>query len=498
LDVFKIAGESISGFLHSWKTGDQRLVRMPYTSTLEARLALFCEYHPHVCSYQRGDMSPAFVTAYGIHAPLGAPYRISYMYEGQPHDYLPDFVGTLCDGSLLIAEAGKEDEKSQGQALVKAEAARRLAQIKGGAYWIGTDKNLSERRYYNLLHLQACRQPFPTYDEIAATLVKQWPRGDFRTIDELVRLFGSRWSGPEVEAAVWKLVADTAATGRLLVDLTEVDLDLHTPLALLHPEAPPILPYPLPSSLEEAPIHAETEPPSYRVEEVSALSLQGAIPGPTFDASVLETTEQQTHFHRNLHAVTAILEGKTLVQVAQAHGMSVSTLGRLVQRTKALGQIACVPYGTYYRNRALHPEFQQLLRKLYTHAMRPTIMAVYEDVRLKRLAEELSEREGRLVRLPTYRQVWSFLNEIRSEARVAQARSGLKHAPHERMSSQSFVLSISSPALICQVDEHVFDQLIVASDGTILTRRVHGAVLICVKTAAILGVALRKLSPGAE
>jgi transposase len=234
------------------------------------------------------------------------------------------------------------------------------------------------------------------------------------------------------------------------------------------------------------------------VEEVSALSLQGAIPGPTFDASVLETTEQQTHFHRNLHAVTAILEGKTLVQVAQAHGMSVSTLGRLVQRTKALGQIACVPYGTYYRNRALHPEFQQLLRKLYTHAMRPTIMAVYEDVRLKRLAEELSEREGRLVRLPTYRQVWSFLNEIRSEARVAQARSGLKHAPHERMSSQSFVLSISSPALICQVDEHVFDQLIVASDGTILTRRVHGAVLICVKTAAILGVALRKLSPGAE
>lgn len=47
-------------------------------------------------------------------------------------------MGTLSDGGLLIAEAGRESEKSQGQALAKAEAARRLAQLKGGAYWIGT------------------------------------------------------------------------------------------------------------------------------------------------------------------------------------------------------------------------------------------------------------------------------------------------------------------------------------------------------------------------
>jgi transposase len=490
LDVFKIAGGSISGFLHSWKTGDQRLVRMPYTTTLEAKLALFCEYHPHVRSYQRGDMSPAFASAYCIHTPLGTPYPISYIYEGKPHDYLPDFVGTLCDGSLLIAEAGREDEKSQGRALVKAEAARRLAQITGGTYWVGTERTLSERRYHNLLCLQACRQPFPTYDEIAATMLKQWPWGDFRTIHEFIQLFGSRWSGPEVEAAVWKLVADAAAAGWLLVDLNEVDLDLSTPLALLHPQAPPILPDPLPSELSETLVNTETLPSFSSEEDAIVFSPQSAIPGPTFDASVLETAEHQAHFHRNLHAVTAVLEGKTLLQVAEQSAMSVSTLGRLVQRTKELGQIACVPYGTYHRDRVLRPQFQHLIRKLYTHTMRPTVMAVYEDVRLKRLAEELSEREGKLVQLPTYRQVWYFLKEIRSEADVAQARSGLKHRPHERMSSQSFVLSISSPALICQVDEHTFDQLIVASDGTVLTRRVHGAVLICVKTAAILGAVL--------
>jgi hypothetical protein len=127
LDVFKIAGRSISGFLHSLKTGDSRQTRMPYTTTLELRLGLFLEYHPHVRSYQRGDASEAFVQAHHIAVPLSTPYAIGYFYEGNAHTYLPDFVGTLCDGGLLIAEAGRQEEKSRGQALAKAEAARRLA-----------------------------------------------------------------------------------------------------------------------------------------------------------------------------------------------------------------------------------------------------------------------------------------------------------------------------------------------------------------------------------
>src|SRR5258708_33385256 len=193
-----------------------------YTSLLELRLALYLEYHPHVLTFQRGDASPAFAEAHRLLTPLGTPYRISYVYDGKTHDYLPDFVGTLCDGGLLIAEAGREDEKSQGQALAKAEAARRLAQIKGGVYWIGTDKNLSECRYHNLLRLQACRQPFRTYEEIAAPILKQWPWGDFRTIQEMVQLFGRHWSAPEVEAAVLTIGGDAAAAGRILVDRDNV------------------------------------------------------------------------------------------------------------------------------------------------------------------------------------------------------------------------------------------------------------------------------------
>jgi len=491
LDVFKIAGQSISGFLHSLKTGNHHQVRMPYTSTLELRLALFLEYHPHVRTYQRGDMNEAFVNAYRIFAPLGTPYRINYVFDGKAHEYLPDFVGTLCDEGLLIAEAGRDREKRQGQALAKAEAARRLAQLKGGSYWIGTDENLSEHRYHNLLHLHARRQTFSTYDEIAATILKDWSWGDFRTTNEFVHLFAARWSEVEVEAAVWKLIGDAAAIGRFLVDLTEVSLSRSTPLALLDPNAPPILPDPLPSWLEEDGASNSSEPSrDRRKNDDVVLDVQAGIPGPTFDASVLEKEEERKQFSRNLAVVTAVFTGRTQRSVAQEYGMPPTTLSYLVRRVKALGQLACVPHGTYHRERDLRPEFQQLIRTLYRQPLRPTVMAVCEDVHLKRLAEELSEREGKLVLTPTYKQVWGFVKAISQEKEVAEVRSGLKHPPRERTSPQSFVLSIPYPGHICQVDEHTLDVLVVSPDGTVITSRVHAAVLICVKTAAILGAVL--------
>jgi len=92
LDIFKLAGRSISGFLPSFKTGDPSHVRQPFTTQLEERLALYLEYHPHVRTYQRGDVSLAFAQARHLYTPLGTPYRISYLYDGKPHEYLPDYV----------------------------------------------------------------------------------------------------------------------------------------------------------------------------------------------------------------------------------------------------------------------------------------------------------------------------------------------------------------------------------------------------------------------
>src|SRR6266702_4363670 len=463
LDVFKIAGRSISGFVHSFKTGDPRRVRQPFTSRLEEQLCLFLEYHPHVRYYQRVDASPACATTYSLVTDLGTPYRINYVFEGNPHEYLPDYVGTLCDGGLLIAEAGRESEKSKGKALVKAEAARRLAQIKGGEYWIGTDMNLSERRHQNWLYLHARRQPFTTFAEIAEALLRAWPYGDMCCVSELVQRFGSHWSEAEVEAAVWKLVGDAAAEGHLLVDLAEVELSRSTGLALLPPGTSPILPDPLPNALML--VEGDTSLPQETEAEDLTLDPQSGITGPAFAASVLATTEEQAHFHRNLAAVNAVLAGMGVSGAARAYGMATSTLSRLVRRPKELGQIACVPYATYHRDRALHPELQQLIRKLYQQPFRPTVMAVYEDVQLKELASTLAERELKHIPAPGYHQVYEFVKSIEEETSVKEARSGLKHAPRARMSPKSFVLSIPYPAQICQVDEHSTDLLLVTHQG---------------------------------
>src|SRR5437868_6055788 len=54
IDLFKIAGRSISGWIPSLKTGST--LRQPFCSQLEERLLLWLEYHPLVASYARGDI----------------------------------------------------------------------------------------------------------------------------------------------------------------------------------------------------------------------------------------------------------------------------------------------------------------------------------------------------------------------------------------------------------------------------------------------------------
>ena len=46
IDLFNIAGRSISGWIPSFKTGAVGYVRQPFCSQLEERLLLWLEYHP--------------------------------------------------------------------------------------------------------------------------------------------------------------------------------------------------------------------------------------------------------------------------------------------------------------------------------------------------------------------------------------------------------------------------------------------------------------------
>ncbi len=136
IDLFKIAGRSISGWIPSFKTGT--VIRQPFCSQLEERLLMWLEYHPLVTNYVRGDIDPEFATTYRLPIPQHAPFTIGYTFENKPHHYLPDAVGTLSNGKPFIAEAGMEDDKRGDRNLAKAEAARRLARFQRGVFWIGT------------------------------------------------------------------------------------------------------------------------------------------------------------------------------------------------------------------------------------------------------------------------------------------------------------------------------------------------------------------------
>ena len=479
IDLFKIAGRSISGWVPSLKTG--AVIRQPFCSQLEERLLLWLEYHPQVKSYVRGDIGPEFASTYRLPIPQHAPFAIGYTFEDKPHHYLPDVVGTLSNGQPFIAEAGMEDDKRGDHNLAKAEAARRLAHLQGGVFWIGSERTLTKRHHYNLVFLHARRKAFPAFAEIDDAVQEVWPWGEMAPVSEVASRLSHQFPVDLVEAAIWKVVADAAAAGHLLVDLEQFTLSRTLPLALRPPDAPALVPEPLPDTLL-----SEPDTPSLATVSRTPSTL---IAGPTFDASTLPE-HQREQFHRNLRAVEQVLAGSTQSSIAEKEGIPRSTLGRLVRRTRQLGQIACVPHGSYRGVTRLHPAFAECIRRLFLLPTRLSMTAIREHTEMQQVAARLSKETGTTVKLPSYKQVRTAVQHLKMDPDLVAMREGAKSVPRERSSAESFVLSIPAPALLTQVDEHTMDLYVVTPSGETVASRVHAAVLICVKTAAILGAVL--------
>jgi len=478
IDLFKIAGRSISGWVPSLKTGT--VIRQPFCSQLEERLLMWLEYHPLVASYARGDIDPEFATKYRLPIPQHAPFAIGYTFESKPHHYLPDVVGTLANGKPFIAEAGMEDDKRGDRNLAKAEAARRLVRLQQGTFWIGTERRLSKRLHYNLVFLHARRKTFPAFGDIAAVLPEVWPWGEMAEVAEVAARLSHQFPVDLVEATIWKMVGDSAAQGHLLVDLEQFTLSRHLPLGRLSPDAPPLVPSPLPDTLLPEPEAIQLTVP---------LQAAPPIPGPTFDASMLpEPVREQ--FHRNLRAVELVLAGATQTSVSIESGIPRSTLGRLVRRTRQHGQIACVPHGSYRGVTRLHPAFAECIRRLFLLPTRLSMTAIREHTEMQQVAARLSRETGTNVSLPSYKQVRTAVQHLKMEPELVAMLDQAKSVARPRESAESFALSIPVPALLTQVDEHTMDLYVVTPDGTTVASRVHAAVLICIKTAAILGAVL--------
>ena len=208
-------------------------------------------------------------------------------------------------------------------------------------------RRLPEQRHYNLVFLHARRKTFPAFAEIVLAVQEIWPWGEVASVEEVESRLAGRWPANLVEAAIWKLVGDSAAAGHLLVDLEQHTLDRKLPLALLPPDAAALVPPPLPDTLLPEP-----------VQEVATISRDPGtpVPGPTFDASTLDE-KQREHFHRNLRAVEQVLAGAT--QTSNCERVRDLAFNALAPgpRTSELGQIACVPHGSYRRTTTMHPAF---------------------------------------------------------------------------------------------------------------------------------------------
>lgn len=441
---------------------------------------MYLEYHPQVACYARCDIGSRVATAYRLPIPKVAPFAIGYTFEGGPHDYLPDVVGTLTSGQLFIAEAGMEDDKRQDRNLANAEAARRLAHLQRGVFWMGTERTLTRPHHYNLVFLHARRQSFPAFAEIALAVQEIWPWGEVASVEEVESRLAMRWPAHLVEAAIWKVVAHAAAAGHLLVDLEQHTLDRRLPLALLPPAA----------ALQPPPRSDALLVPPSAVEEASVLPEPHAkVQGPTVDAAAL-SEQQREQFSRNLRAVEQVLAGASQTWVANESGISRSTLSRLVLRTRERGQMACVPHGSYTRKPIMHPAFLECIRRLYLLPTRLSMTAIHEHTEMRQLATRLSAEMGTLVNLPSYDQVRREIHRLKEEPDLIAVREQAKALPRMRASPHSFALSIPAPALLTQVDEHSLELYVVTPDGIAVTERVHAAVLVYVKTAAILGAIL--------
>src|SRR5436305_15333406 len=111
-----------------------------------------------------------------------------------------------------------EDDKRGDRNLAKAEAARRLACLQQGTFWIGTERTLTKRRHYNLVYLHARRKTITAFADIATAVAELWQWVEMVTVSEVASRVYHTFPAKLVDAAIWKVVRGSAVQGHLLVE----------------------------------------------------------------------------------------------------------------------------------------------------------------------------------------------------------------------------------------------------------------------------------------
>ena len=495
-----------------------------FISTREEALALYLEFYPLVQFYQRGDAAPKVAEHEEIASPLGTPFPIPYTWEDAPHTYYPDYVGKFIDGRLFISEAGRAKAKRTDKELAKAAAARQFAEEHNGVFWIATEEQLRSIWYQNIQRLHTRRMGFPEYDRIRDAVLAHLPWGTYFSVKDIVdgqtgssskvrdSLAGVRdsFAPVELEGAIWKIIGDAAASGHLMADLVAEHVTRYSRLALQDPTRDPILPDPLPHSLQW--VEAGTAQPVTQTKTLSVgqsrnafdssvddesdllLVASSELPGLPIDPAELPETVRD-RYERNRGAVFDVLHGAQIRATAAKYRIGKSELSRLARRAREHGEDALIGHAVHKSTPQLRPEFAKLIRELHNSKQQLSMAAIHEHPKMKKLHDTLEKKEGRTVKFPSPRQVQLEIERYERSKKKPQStpedskdqdRQTQLHPPRNRMSPYSYVLSIAGPAQVCQVDEYKWEGLIVTKDNIEVTVSVYIGLMVCVKTGAIM------------
>jgi hypothetical protein len=477
IQIFKIAGTSISGWVPFWKGDAAGRQAMPFTSEHEYRAALALLFDPRVAYAQRADVSSTFVDAHRLVYRLPSPVAIPYVFDDgglfSEHDYYPDFVGVLTDGSPFLGEAGPARSKSSPEERAKAAAARQLMQNRGGSFFLLTGEALTETRFANYAILRSHFQPVRDYDRIAPEVVRRWRDVEPRSVNEVAALLSPRFDADVVAEVAWRAMCLAAIQGHLVVDLDSEALTADTPVHVLPRTAPMILPPDLPSDLR-----APSEPTP---ETVPVLSHGPTIDTTSLPPKVAARVARDERFLALVHLGRPVAEAARTVGFTERHGYRVLDRERRTETPIEPDPIT---------QTSAHPIYVDALRTLLRSKRTLSMIAIRESPEMRAAWLRVLEETQRPEPIPSRWVLDRLRTKILQQDAVARARTaGTRHPERPATSVRGYVRRVPAPGLVCQVDEHQFDILLTLDDVEVASR-VWGAVLVDVKTSALLGAVL--------
>ena len=144
IDLFKIAGQLHFGVDSQLQNRTASHVRQPFCSQLEEQLLLSWNIIPRWPGTLVAILAPPLLPPTDSPPPSTRRSPLATRLRASPMTTCPMPLGSFTNGRLFIAEAGMEDDKRGDRNLAKAEAARSLARIQRGVFWIGTEATLTK------------------------------------------------------------------------------------------------------------------------------------------------------------------------------------------------------------------------------------------------------------------------------------------------------------------------------------------------------------------